>query len=170
MAALASADGVVAVIGDTGPFLLYPSAEAPEVVWRRPWPVHMPTGAVAWVRRRVGLSVGRGSAVPRLLVSGDRPSLADDVLRDVARTTGHDGELVGLITAGHAVLRVRTAAGDVAVRLSVTDPDREVDIAARVLREVPEAAPLPPGRRRRRTDRTAGPGSRPSGLPAGAGR
>ena len=44
-----------------------------------------------------------------------------------------------MITAGHVVLRVRTADGDFAVRLSLTDPEREVDVAARVLRDVPEA-------------------------------
>ena len=144
VSALASASGIVAELGDTGPFVLYPSAEAPEVVWRRSWPVHMPSGPVPWVRRSLGLSVGRGSAVPRLRVSGDQRSLADDVLADLARATGLDGELVGLITAGHAVLRVRTAEGDVAVRLSVTDPDREVDVAARVLRDVPGVRPFLP--------------------------
>ncbi|WP_028642309.1 oligosaccharide flippase family protein [Nocardioides sp. URHA0020] len=137
--ALVSADGVVALLGDDGPHLLYPSAEAPELVWRRSWPVHMPTGPVPWLRRRLGLSVGRGAAVPRLRVSGDRPTLADAVVADLARATGLDGELVGVITAGHSVLRVRTAESDLAVRLSLTDPDREVDLAARVLRDVPDA-------------------------------
>jgi O-antigen/teichoic acid export membrane protein len=140
---LVSETGVVAELGDHGPFVLYPSAEAPEVVWRRSWPVHMPSGPVPWVRRKLGLSVGRGSAVPRLQVTEHR-SLADDVLADLARATGRDGELVGLITAGHAVLRVRTAEGDVAVRLSLTDPEREVDPAARVLRDVPGVRPFLP--------------------------
>jgi len=144
MAALATAYGVVAVIGESGSLLLYPSAESPELVWRRSWPVHMPAGPVPWVRRRLGLSVGRGAAVPRLSVSGDRPTLADAVLRDLARATGLDGELVGVITAGHSVLRVRTTQGDLAIRLSLTDADREVDVAARVLRDVPDARPFLP--------------------------
>ena len=144
MSALATAYGVVAVIGEDGSLLLYPSAESPELVWRRSWPVHMPAGPVPWLRRRLGLSVGRGSAVPRLLVSGDRPTLAADVLRDLARATGRDGELVGVITAGHSVLRVRTSEGDLAIRLSLTDPDREVDVAARVLRDVPDVRPFLP--------------------------
>jgi O-antigen/teichoic acid export membrane protein len=144
MSALATAYGVVAEIGDSGSLLLYPSAESPELVWRRSWPVHMPAGPVPWVRRRLGLSVGRGAAVPRLSVSGDRPTLADDVVRDLSRATGLEGEVVGVITAGHSVLRVRTTEGDLAIRLSLTDPDREVDVAARVLRDVPEARPFLP--------------------------
>ncbi|WP_156390959.1 MULTISPECIES: oligosaccharide flippase family protein [unclassified Nocardioides] len=144
VAALASADGVVAVVGDDGPFLLYPSAESPELVWRRSWPVHMPSGPVPWVRRWLGLTVGRGTAVPRLRVSGDRPTLADEVVRDLAATTGCDGELVGVITAGHVVLRVRTTQGDVAVRLSLTDAGREIDAAPRVLHDVPAARPFLP--------------------------
>ena len=75
-------DGVVAVLGDSRPVRSsIPSAESPELVWRRSWPVHMPSGPVPWVRRWLGLSVGRGAAVPRLHVSGDRPTLADDVLQ-----------------------------------------------------------------------------------------
>lgn len=141
---LAAADGVVAVIDASGSLLLYPSAESPELVWRRSWPVQMPAGPVPWVRRRLGLSVGRGTAVPRLSVSGDRPTLADEVLRDLSRATGLDGELVGVITAGHTVLRVRSTEGDLALRLSLTDPDREVDVATRVLRDVPDARPFLP--------------------------
>jgi O-antigen/teichoic acid export membrane protein len=143
-AALLAAGGVLAVLGDDGPFLLYPSAESPELVWRRSWPVHMPSGPVPWVRRVLGLFVGRGVAVPRLRVSGDQPALADEVRHDLARATGLDGELVGLVTAGQVVLRVRTPEGDLAVRLSLTDADREVDVASRVLRDVPEARPFLP--------------------------
>lgn len=138
VAALAAADGVVAVLGDTGSSVLYPNAEEPELVWRRSWPVHMPSGPVPWVRRWLGLSIGRGASVPRLQVSGDRPTLADEVLADLARATGTVGELVGLITGGCAVLRVRTPDGDLAVRLSLTDPERDVDPAARVLGDVPD--------------------------------
>jgi len=143
VSAMVTETGSIAELGDTGPFLLYPSAEAPEVLWRRTWPVHMPSGPIPWVRRRLGLSVGRGSAVPRLRVT-DRRSLADDVLADLARATGQEGELVGLIAAGHVVLRVRTAEGDLAVRLSLTDPEREVDVAARVSQDVPDTRPFLP--------------------------
>ncbi|MFC6045360.1 oligosaccharide flippase family protein [Nocardioides hankookensis] len=144
LALLAAPDGAVAVVGDSGPYLLYPGAESPELVWRRSWPVHMPTGPVPWLRRWLGLSVGRGTAVPRLDVTGDRPTLADEVVRDLAEATGRPGELVGVITAGHAVLRVRTGQGDLAVRLSLTDPGREIDVASRVRREVPDARPFLP--------------------------
>ncbi|GAA4694413.1 oligosaccharide flippase family protein [Nocardioides conyzicola] len=137
VAALAAEGGVVAVLGEAGPWLLYPNAEEPELVWRRSWPVHMPSGPVPWVRRWLGLTVGRGATVPRVLVSGDRPTLVDAVLSDLETASGSAGELVGLITAGCVVLRVRTGDGDVAVRLSLTDPERDLDVAARVLRDVP---------------------------------
>ncbi|MCW2774240.1 MAG: tuaB [Nocardioides sp.] len=139
LSALVATDGVIAVLGDAGPFLLYPSAESPELVWHRAWPVNMPSGPVPWLRRVLGLTVGRGDAVPRLRVSGDQPSLADEVRRDLARATGLDSDLVGLVTAGQVVLRVRTVEGDLAVRLSLTDTEREVDVASRVLHDVPEA-------------------------------
>ncbi|MCW2843935.1 MAG: hypothetical protein JWN22_1851 [Nocardioides sp.] len=145
-AALLHADGVLAVLGDDGPHLVYPSAERPELVWQRSWPVSMPGGPVPWLRRRLGLSIGRGGdAAPRLSVTGpDRPSLADELLDELAAQTGHAGELVGLVTAGHTVLRVRQPDGDVAVRLSLTDPDRETDVTARVLADVPGTEPFLP--------------------------
>ncbi|MBB6629313.1 oligosaccharide flippase family protein [Nocardioides sp. KIGAM211] len=141
LATLLSPEGVLAVLGPDGPFLVYPSAESPELVWRRSWPVNMPAGPVPWLRRRLGLSVGRGDAVPRLSLSGvSRPSLADEVLVELQEATGRPGELVGLVTAGHAVLRVRSADGDVAVRLSLTDGDRH-DVADRVRADVPAVEP-----------------------------
>ncbi|MCW2792541.1 MAG: tuaB [Nocardioides sp.] len=144
--ALLRPDGVLAVIGDSGPHLLYPSAERPELVWQRSWPVSMPGGPVPWLRRRLGLSIGRGGeAVPRLSVTGPAaPTLADELLEDLAARTGHAGELVGLVTAGHTVLRVRHDDGDVAVRLSLTDRHRETDVTARVLADVPQAEPFLP--------------------------
>ena len=142
-AALLTADGSLAVLGTEGPHVIYPSAEHPELVWRREWPVHMPSGPVPWVRRRLGLTLGRRDAAPHLAVLGPpRPSLADEILQEIQTQTGLAGELVGVIAAGHVVLRVRRADGDVAVRLSLTDADREVDVAARVRATVPEATPL----------------------------
>ena len=137
-------DGVLAVLGPRGPHRVYPSLAHPELVWRRGWPVQMASGPVPWVRRRLGLGIGRGDAVPRLSVSGDVPSFADRVLADLERATGRPGTLVGLVTGGHTVLRVRTADGDLAVRLSLTDPDRDVDAWTTVLADVPSAEPLLP--------------------------
>lgn len=136
-------DGALAVVGTEGQHVIYPSAEHPELVWHRDWPVHMPSGPVPWVRRRLGLTLGRRDAAPRLnLVGRPRASLADEILQEIQDQSGLAGELVGVIAAGHVVLRVRRADGDVAVRLSLTDPDREVDVAARVRTAVPEASPL----------------------------
>ncbi len=143
LATLLTDDGSLAVLGTEGPHVIYPSAEHPELVWHREWPVHMPSGPVAWVRRRIGLTLGRREAAPRLDVVGPiRPTLADEILQEIQGQTGLAGELVGVIAAGHVVLRVRRADGDVAVRLSLTDADREVDVSARVRTTVPEAAPL----------------------------
>lgn len=143
-AALVSDDGVLAVLGDRGSHLVYPSLDRPELVWRRGWPVQVTAGPVPWLRRRLGLGVGRGSAVPRLRLSRDVPSLADLVVADLERVTGTPGRLVGLVAAGRTVLRVRTGDGDVAVRLSLTDIDRVTDLTARVADAVPAAAPYLP--------------------------
>ena len=143
LATLLTDDGSLAVLGAEGPHVIYPSAEHPELVWHRDWPVHMPSGPVPWVRRRIGLTFGRREAAPRLDVVGPaRPTLADEILQEIQDQTGLAGELVGVIAAGHVVLRVRRTDGDVAVRLSLTDADREVDVSARVRTTVPEAAPL----------------------------
>src|SRR4051794_8434577 len=98
--------GAVAALGPEGDHLVYPGTEAPELVWRRSWPVTVLGGPVPWLRRRVGLAVGRGDAVPRLRVSGDLPTLADDVLAELRRETGLECRLVGVMTGGHVVLRV----------------------------------------------------------------
>ena len=143
VAPLVRGDGTLAVLGDGGPHLIYPSAEHPEVVWHPSWPVHAPSGVVAWLRRGVGLRLTRREPAPRLRLTGpERPSLSDEVLQEIETQTGVPGRLVGVVAAGHVVLRVRRADGDVAVRLSLTDGDREVDVAARVGAAVPEAMPL----------------------------
>lgn len=136
--------GTLAVLGPDGPHVVYPSAERPELVWRRSWPVTVPSGPVPWLRRRLGLaralSPGGAGRAPRLLVTGaPGPSLADEVLTDLEAHTGVPGELVGLVTAGHTVLRVRRPDGDVAVRLSLVDPGRETDREDRVRADVPAA-------------------------------
>lgn len=146
VATLLAPDGVLAVLGADGPHLLYPSAEHPELVWRRSWPVSVPGGPVAWLRRRLGLTLGRGGdRVPRLSVTGpEQPTLVDAVLDDLAAETGHSGRLVGLLTAGHTVLRVRRGDGDVAVHLSMTGYDRGTDVTSAVLLDVPAVAPYLP--------------------------
>lgn len=143
-ARLLAEGGVLAVLGVRGPHRVYPSLEHPELVWRRGWPVQMTAGPVPWLRRRLGLGVGRGQAVPRLRTTGEAPSFADRVVVHLEHTTGRPGALVGLVTGGHTVLRVRTPDGDLAVRLSLTDPDRDVEVWSRVAAEVPAAAPMLP--------------------------
>jgi O-antigen/teichoic acid export membrane protein/aminoglycoside phosphotransferase (APT) family kinase protein len=136
---LVADDGVLAVLGGSGPYRIYPNLQHPELVWHRSWPVQMTAGPVPWLRRRLALGIGRGDAVPRLRATTGR-SLVDEVLSDLEERTGLPGSLVGLVTGGQVVLRVRTPEGDLAVRLSITDPDREVEVASRVLEDVPEAA------------------------------
>ncbi|WP_395692768.1 oligosaccharide flippase family protein [Nocardioides sp.] len=143
-ARLVAPDGVLARIGPEGPYRIYPTLEHPELLWRRGWPVEVPAGPVPWLRRSLGLRIGRGAAVPHLRVDGPGASLVDGVLQDVDAATGGRGRLVGLVTGGHVVLRVRHDDGDLAVRLSVTDVDRLVDVSSRVLADVPAAAPYLP--------------------------
>lgn len=143
-AALLGAGGVLGAVGSGGPYRIYPTLDHPELVWRRGWPVQVLAGPVPWLRRCLGLMVGRGTAVPRLRVDGPGESLVDRVLDDLAAETGHTGQLVGLVCGGQVVLRVRTDDGDLAVRLSVTDGDRLVDTSSRVLADVPAAAPYLP--------------------------
>ncbi|WP_134741836.1 oligosaccharide flippase family protein [Nocardioides sp. 503] len=146
---LLAGDGVLAVLGETGDHVVHPSAESPEVLWRRGWPVNVTSGPVPWLRRRVALAIGRPASAPRLSLAGPSlPTLADEVIRDLERATGVPGRLVGVATAGHAVLRVRRPDGDVAVRVSVTDPARDRDAdndrATQVLEQVPAMAPYLP--------------------------
>ena len=93
---------------------------------------------MAWTRRRLGLALGTRKAAVRLRVVGEAPSLVDDVIADVARQCGETGELVGVITASHAVLRLRGESGDIAVRLSLTDNHRDSSMADLVRADVPE--------------------------------
>ncbi|HEU5038709.1 MAG TPA: oligosaccharide flippase family protein [Nocardioides sp.] len=144
-AGLLAPDGTLAALGRSGTYRIYPTLDHPELVWRRGWPVQVTAGPVPWVRRRLGLAVGRGTAVPRLRVTGPAASLADRVLDDLGAATGQPaGRLVGLVTAGQVVLRARTGDGDLAVRVSVTDDERVVDVSSQVLADVPEAAPFLP--------------------------
>ncbi|MGB0100760.1 MAG: oligosaccharide flippase family protein [Nocardioides sp.] len=143
-AELVAADGVLAVIGRRGRLRIYPSLSHPELVWRRSWPVQMASGPIPWVRRSLGLGIGRADAVPRLRIVGSTTSFVDEVLADLQDATGSPGTLVGLVTGGHTVLRVRTADGDLAVRLSLTDADRVVDVASQVAQSVPAAEHLLP--------------------------
>ncbi|SDD70513.1 oligosaccharide flippase family protein [Nocardioides lianchengensis] len=136
--------GTVAVLGPHGQHAVYPAADRPELVWRRGWPVSGVADPAAWVRRRAALALARRHGSFLDVTGADRPTLADEVLAQLEHATGVPGRLVGVVTAGHTVLRVRTADGDVAVRLSIVHPDRDPDPSRAVLADVPELAPLLP--------------------------
>ncbi|MDN4174395.1 oligosaccharide flippase family protein [Nocardioides sp. SOB77] len=139
----------VAVLGASGEHVVYPSAHEPELLWRSGWPVAA-GDPVAWARRRAGLRAARHRGAPRLGVEGPAaPTLADVVLADVVErlpeTYGASGRLVGVTTAGHTLLRVRTAGGDVAVRLDLLEHEGDrSDLVDRVRAEVPAASPFLP--------------------------
>lgn len=139
--------GTLAVLGPRGRYAVYPAADRPELVWERGWPVSVPSDPAAWLRRRVALAMPRrhGSLLDVTTpTGGPRPSLADEVLADLERTTGRPGRLVGVVTAGHTVLRVRTDAGDVAVRLTLVHRDQDPDPSGRPLADLPQLAPYLP--------------------------
>jgi len=136
-------DGTLAVLGRSGEYVVYPSTEHPETVWRRGWPVPLGSDPVAWLRRRVGLVVHRSA--PRLGLEGsDRPSLATAVLADLERATGRQWRLVAVLTAGRTVLRARSSEGDAAIRVAMTSQDRDVDPVAHVRDQVPAVAAFLP--------------------------
>ncbi|WP_372728599.1 oligosaccharide flippase family protein [Nocardioides sp.] len=136
--ALVAPEGTLAVIGRGGPYLVYPSLASPEMVWCRGWPVDALAGPLAWARRRLGLSLGGLRSAVRISVEGPAPSLADEVLAEIEARTGGSVRLVGVVTASHAVLRVRGDHGDLAVRLSLTDDDRDDAQVERVAADVPD--------------------------------
>ena len=135
--------GVLAVLGREGPYVVYPASARPEIIWRHGWPVQLGHDPVAWLRRRAGLLVRR--SVPRLRLEGPLgSSLADEVLADVGEHTAGPGRLVGIVTAGRTILRMRCEGGELAVRLRLLDQDRVVDTSAVVAAEVPGIAELLP--------------------------
>lgn len=147
-------DGCLVVIGSRGPYVVYPSLERPESIWRRGWPVQHGADPVAWLRRRVGLrwrpSVSRlrlespaaWHEATRSAQAGPppAPSLAEVVAGDVGRAVGRPARLVGVVTAGQTILRIATDAGDLAVRLRMRQHGRPADLAASVAAEVPGLA------------------------------
>jgi O-antigen/teichoic acid export membrane protein len=137
-------DGTVAVLGPHGEYAVYPAADRPELLWRRGWPLSVPSDPGAWARRRLALAAPRRHGSLLGLAGPTRPSLADEVLGQLERATGTAGRLVGVVTAGHTVLRVRTDDGDVAVRLNLVQRDRDPDASAAVLADVPALAPYLP--------------------------
>lgn len=141
--AVLSTGGTLAVIGRTGAWQIHPDADLPEVLWRPGHAVHPAPDLAGWARRRAGLVGHRGTT--RLSVRGpERASLADAVLDDLEAATGVAGRLVGVVTAGRTVLRVRRHDGDVAVRLRLRDVGRIVDVADAVVAEVPAVAAFLP--------------------------
>ncbi|HET9420024.1 MAG TPA: oligosaccharide flippase family protein, partial [Nocardioides sp.] len=126
-----------------GDYVVYPSSEHPETLWRRDWPVPLGSDPVAWLRRRAGLVVHRSA--PRLRLDGEAgSSLAAAVLADLGRETGEQWRLVGVLTAGRTVLRARSGTRDAAVRVAVTSRERAVDPVAPVREQVPGVAAFLP--------------------------
>jgi hypothetical protein len=137
--------GTIVTIGTVGQYVLYPSAENPEQIWRPGWPLPVVPGLAPQLRRALGLWASRQRHVPRLhLQGGSEPSTADRVLTSLFEQTGTAGRLVGVHTGGCTILRVRQGGEDVAVRLSLSDADRRVDAVSRVLADVPAIAPFVP--------------------------
>lgn len=135
--------GAHAVLGSRGRYVSYPTVEIPEQVWQRGWPLPTMPRLMPLARRFLGLRAGLRRDAPRLEIDpGCRPSLAEEILTELAAATGLPGRLVGIQTAGHTILRVRRADGDVAVRVSLTDTQRQVSVGTSVAAEVPALAPL----------------------------
>lgn len=142
---LLAPEGVLALVGESGDVLVYPDAARPELLHRPGWPVPARPGRLGGVRRRLGLARTRLRGGDRLSVVGPAsPSFADRVVADVSAQLGEPLGLVGVLTAGHVVLRLRGVDRDVAVRLSLTDPGSEVMAGTRMVAEVPGLAGLVP--------------------------
>jgi O-antigen/teichoic acid export membrane protein len=136
-------DGVLAVVGADGEFVIYPSMAHPEHVWRSGWPLPAKPGLVTQLRRSAGLTLSRWRSIPRLSFAGAPfRSLAELIISDVARRLRTPCGLVGVETAGQTILRVRSADGDLAVRLSLSAAAPLIDPARRVAGEVAAARPL----------------------------
>lgn len=132
---------VVATIGEVGEHVIYPDLATPELVWRRGWPLPDTSGLGAQVRRNLGLLVSRARAVPRLHIQGGPiPSLADAVAHDLSAAVEDDLELVGIISAGHLVLRFR-GSNEYAVRFASIPPHDQVS-GETVARDVPAIAAM----------------------------
>jgi O-antigen/teichoic acid export membrane protein len=140
--ALASG-GTLAVLGRRGDYVIYPTIEHPEQVWRQDWPIPNRAGLRSQVRRSLGIRASRRRGVPRLFLQGPRsPSIADLVLADLATQTGMPGRLIGIETAGHTILRVRRRDGDVAVRLALSTTQHKVTVGGQVGADVPSVRSL----------------------------
>lgn len=136
--------GTMAVIGSKGPYVVHPDAGHPEQIWTRGWPVPLGRGPVAWLRRTAALHLAGRRRTPRLRLEGGTSHFADDVVADVAQVIGEPARLVGVITAGHTFLRVRTPSGDLAVKLTLVSRGRLDDPSGPVAAEVPGILPLLP--------------------------
>jgi O-antigen/teichoic acid export membrane protein len=135
--------GTLAVLASRGDYVIYPSAEQPEHVWRWDWPLPARPGMRAQVRRIVGVRLSRLRGAPYLTVSGPpHAALADDVVADLAAGIGSRGRLVGIETASGTTLRLRRPDGDVAVRLSLSGADPHDALGEAVAADVPAVRPL----------------------------
>jgi O-antigen/teichoic acid export membrane protein len=135
--------GTLAVLAARGDYVIYPSAEQPEHVWRREWPLPARPGLRAQLRRIAGIRMSRLRGAPYLTVSGPRgAALADDVIADLAARTGSPGRLIGIEAATGTTLRVRQPDGDVALRLSLSGGDPHDAVGELVVADVPAIRPL----------------------------
>ena len=135
--------GTLAVLGSRGEYVIYPSSQHPEQVWRKEWPLPHLSGFRAQLRRSAGLHTSRRRGAPRLFIQGRAcPSIADLVLADVTASTGMPGRLVGIETAGHTILRVRQPDGDIAVRLALSNTEQQPTVGGHVAADVPGVRPF----------------------------
>ncbi|MGN6780311.1 MAG: oligosaccharide flippase family protein [Marmoricola sp.] len=142
--ALLAPDGVLAVLGRRGRYVIYPDAAAPQHVWRRGWPLPGAVGGAADLRRRAGVLLHGLRSATCLDVRGPAgPSLADEVAAAVGVALDDTFTVVGIVAAGHIVLRLR-GRREIAVRLSCGDSHSDPVRSERVAADVPAAAPLLP--------------------------
>lgn len=138
--------GVLVLIGDEGETVVYPDTEHPENVWRRGWPLPEVSGLRAQVRRDLGIRRASRHGGTRIkFVGAPFDSLADRIAVDLGAQLGATFHTVGVVTAGHTIIRFRSTDGvDVAVRLSCTAPGVELARSDKIVADVPELAALAP--------------------------
>ncbi|CAN5224485.1 hypothetical protein BH09ACT12_BH09ACT12_08690 [soil metagenome] len=175
---MARRDGVVAVLGRRGSITSYPGFDAPEMLWCSTWPITVHRGPLSLARRWLAVRGLPRRESAQVAVSGaGGASLADLVVRDVARALGRPFELRGVLTAGRTVLRCRPTdapGGELAVALELVDQVRPADVRDALLADLPAmeaflapvlASGVTLGRRWQAAPWLAAPGHRPAASP-----